>query len=166
MAPESVDSFKIVKAPFVRVTNLTSFMIELITKYNEHGQLNWDCGIPDDEIWVKLGGDHGGGSFKLTVQVCNLDNTNSKLNTIAFACCKAKDYYQNLKDICSHYISDLNCLSQATWKDKKIKVFLYGDYVFLCSMFGLSGARGTNFCLWCTQQRTDKSHLNSEEKHL
>ena len=110
----------------MRVTNLTSFVIDLITKYNEHDQLNWERGIPDYEIWVKLGGDHGGGSFKLAVQVCNLDNRNSKLNTIAFACCKAKDYYQNLKDICCHYISDINCLSQATWKDKKLKCSCMG----------------------------------------
>ena len=63
VAPGSVDGFNTAKAPFVHVTNLTSFVIDLLTKYNEHGQLNWDCGIPDDEIWVKLGGDHGGGSF-------------------------------------------------------------------------------------------------------
>ena len=77
LAPQSVDSFKTVKAPFVRVTSLTSFVVDLITIYDQRGKLNWDRGISDDEIWVKVGGDHGGGSFKLAVQVCNLDNPNS-----------------------------------------------------------------------------------------
>ena len=103
-----------------------------------------------------MGGDHGGGSFKLAVHVCNLENPNSRLNTIAFICCKAKDYYQNLKDICSYFASDINSFSQAMWNDKKIKVFLHGDYAFLCNMFGLSGERETHFCLWCTQSAADR----------
>ena len=153
---QSVDSFKTVKAPFVHVGSLTSFVVDLITKYDQNGKQNCDHGIPDDEIWVKVGGDHGGGSFKLAVQVCNLNNPNSRLDMIAFTCCKAKDYYQNLKDICSYFASDINSLSQVTWNDKKIKVFLYGDYAFLCNMCGLSGARGTYFCLWCTQSAADR----------
>ena len=101
LAPQSVDSFKTVKAPFVCVTGLTSFVVDLITKYDQHGKLNWDRGIPDDKICVvKVGGDRGGGSFKLAVQECKLDNPNSRLNTITFTCCKA-NYHQNLKDICS-----------------------------------------------------------------
>ena len=47
-------------------------------------------------------------------------------------------------------------MSQPTWKDKKIKVLLYGDYAFLCNMFGLSGARATHFCLWRTQSPADR----------
>lgn len=32
--------------------------------------LTWhDGGIPKDEVWVKLGGDKGGGTFKMSFQV-------------------------------------------------------------------------------------------------
>lgn len=33
----------------------------------------------NNEIHVKIGGDHGGGSFKLSFQICNTKNPNSKV---------------------------------------------------------------------------------------
>ena len=33
--------------------------------------------------------------------------------------------------------------------EKNIRVFLFGDYEFLCSMYGISGACGRHPCLWC-----------------
>ena len=33
--------------------------------------------------------------------------------------------------------------------------FLHGDYAFLSNMFGISGARGTHFCLWCQATTSD-----------
>ena len=36
------------------------------------GTLTWHDGtIPDDEIWLKLGGDKGGGYFKMNFQIVN-----------------------------------------------------------------------------------------------
>ena len=34
------------------------------------------------------------------------------------------------------------------WCEKNIRVFLFGDYEFLCSMYGISGACGRHPCLW------------------
>ena len=37
-----------------------------------------------------------------------------------------------------------------TWQGRKFVVFFFGDYDFLCAMYGLSGAAGKHPCLWCT----------------
>ena len=103
--------------------------------------------MPDDEVWIKIDGYHGGGSFKLSVQVCNLDSPNAKEITIVFACCEAKDPYENLKEMVSNFKGDVTKLSQASWRNRHVRLFLYGDYAFLSSLYGLSGAKGTHFCL-------------------
>ena len=36
-------------------------------------------------------------------------------------------------------LSDGNVMHYRTWK---LKLFLFGDYAFLCAIFGLSGASG------------------------
>ena len=36
----------------------------------------------ENEIWLKLGDDYGGGRFLLSFQIANLTNTNSTKNTI------------------------------------------------------------------------------------
>ena len=36
------------------------------------GLLMWhDGGIPADEVWIKIGGDKGGSSFKMNFQIVN-----------------------------------------------------------------------------------------------
>ena len=50
-----------------------------------------------DEIWVKLGGDKGGGSFKMTFQICNVEYPNSPVNTCAFCVFEAPDNVTNLR---------------------------------------------------------------------
>ncbi len=34
--------------------------------------------VPENEIWIKIGGDKGGGSFKMNFQICNVLTPNSK----------------------------------------------------------------------------------------
>ena len=38
----------------------------------------------ENEIRIKIGGDHGLGSFKMSFQVANVENPNRKDNTIVF----------------------------------------------------------------------------------
>ena len=38
----------------------------------------------ENEIHIKIGGDHGGGSFKMSFQVANVGNPNRKDNTVVF----------------------------------------------------------------------------------
>ena len=37
-----------------------------------------------NEIYIKIGGDHDGGSFKISFQVANLENPSRKDNTVVF----------------------------------------------------------------------------------
>ena len=60
-------------------------------------QITWHSGaLPEDEIWVKVGGDMGGGTFKMAFQLCNKENPNSPTNTCVFAIFEAPDSYTNL----------------------------------------------------------------------
>ena len=45
-----------------------------------------------NEIHIKIGGDHGGGSFKISFQVAIVENPNQKDNTVVFSIFEAKDY--------------------------------------------------------------------------
>ena len=37
-----------------------------------------------NEIHIKIDGDHGGGSFKMSFQIANVENPNRKDNTVVF----------------------------------------------------------------------------------
>ena len=45
-----------------------------------------------NEIHLKIGGDHGGDSFKMSLQVTNIDNPNQKDNTVVFSIFEEKDF--------------------------------------------------------------------------
>ena len=48
--------------------------------------------IQDNEVHIKIGGDHGRQSYKESLQVCNTHNPNSKDNIVVFNIFEAKDY--------------------------------------------------------------------------
>ena len=58
--------------------------------------LTWHDTIPQQEIWLKLGGDKGHGSFKLNLQLCNVLHPNSQKNTCLLSMCMAIDSTTNL----------------------------------------------------------------------
>ena len=45
---------------------------------------------------IKIGGDHGGGTFKISLRVLNLERPNSRNNTNVILCFASKDYHGNL----------------------------------------------------------------------
>ena len=53
--------------------------------------------IQSNKVHVKIGGDHGGGSFKMSYQIANVHNPNSANNTIVFSIFEAKDYCSNIE---------------------------------------------------------------------
>jgi hypothetical protein len=142
---------RIVKTPLATVADLKSFVSELLDQYEEKGMLTWhENTIPENEIWVKIGGDHGGDSFKLVLQVANLKNPNSKDNSFLIRIIECKDSADNLSKILVPMKGQVSDLAEMLWKEKKIRVFLFGDYDFLLKMYGLSGAASCHPCLWCT----------------
>ena len=52
--------------------------------------------IPESELWLKLGGDKGHGSFKLNLQLVNTSTPNSMKNTRVLSVFKAGDSTLNL----------------------------------------------------------------------
>ena len=161
LACKSIDTFIDVKVPVVYIRDLVEFVKELLHNYKRTNMLVWEDGMPDDEVWIKVGGDHGGKSFKLCLQICNVRKPNAKQNTFVIACMPAKDVHENLATLATIYKEQIKTLQNERWKKKKIKLFMFGDYAFLSSMFGLSGARGKFFCLWCLI-RTDKMQVPLE----
>ena len=60
-------------------------------------RLTWHEGaIPEEEVWIKIGGDMGGGTFKMCFQLCNTTNPNSPQNTCVFLLFEGPDTYTNM----------------------------------------------------------------------
>lgn len=81
------------------------------------GQLTWHEGlIPSDEIWVKLTGDKGGGTFKMSFQICNINHPNSPANTCIFCIFLAYDSVTNLHIALDKYTEQITDLSAKKWR--------------------------------------------------
>ena len=118
-------------APVGFVKNIPEFVQKLLDQYEKEGNLTWhESTIPSDEIWVKIGGDHGGGSFKLTLQIINTSTPNSKLKTCLLMMYNCKDRPENLRRLLRQYNDQIKRLQQMSWTGKEIHLFLCGDYDF------------------------------------
>ena len=56
-------------AAVVYFPDLLSGVMFFLDKLDSVNRLTWSNGIPESEVWIKIGGDHGGGTFKLSFQV-------------------------------------------------------------------------------------------------
>ena len=84
--------------PVGKIKQLTTFGCDLLHDYHKQHLLSWhDGGIPQIEIWLKLDGDHGGGSFKFCL--LNVKHPNSKTSTFLVRMFEAKDNVENLKRV-------------------------------------------------------------------
>ena len=139
------------RTPVAKVRHLPPFVEALLDEFHNQNLLTWQDGaIPEDELWVKIGGDHGGGSFKLCLQLVNVDHPNSKHKTLIISLFNEKDSTVNMQRVFSEVFRiDILDLQSMVWHDKRVRLFLCGDYDFLCKIYGLSGAQGVNPCLWC-----------------
>ena len=123
-------------APLVYVADLVAFILHLLdqnARYCTHSvhmprmchtftiysanRLTWHEGIiPPEEIWVKLSGDKGGESFKMSLQVVNTPHPNSVQNTCVFAAFEASDSVTNLKVALARYHEQVNRLQNESWR--------------------------------------------------
>ena len=69
-----------------------------------------------NEIHLKIGGDHGGGSFKMSFQVANVVNPNRKDNTVVFSIFETKDYRVNMKLALERFKTQIKELQESTWQ--------------------------------------------------
>ena len=57
-----------VERPMVFVKDIYEFAHKRLDDLDSSGELHWrNATIPSDEIWLKIGADHGGGSFKVSL---------------------------------------------------------------------------------------------------
>ena len=70
----------------------------------------------NNEIHVKIGVDHGGGSLKMSLQIVNTANPNSKDNTIIFSIFEAKDYRINILVGLQRFTKQVNDLQEMSWR--------------------------------------------------
>ena len=73
-------------------------------------------------MWIKIGGDHGGDSIKLVLEleVANVDNPNSKDNTFLIRMVECKDSNKTLRKIQDPVKDQINALDAMTWNDKNL----------------------------------------------
>ena len=147
--PMSERSGRISLAPLVRFPNLVQVIIHFLNEHNQAKSLTWHAGMAENEIWLKLGGNHGGGSFKLSFQIANVTHPNSTKNTIPLVVFGAKDYVSNLRTALGPYAEQVKSLRAREWCGKQIRVIFFGDYELQCALYGISGASGTHPCLFC-----------------
>ena len=82
--------------PWCYIYNLVGYVLKYMDELKENNLL-YDRGIPASEIHLKIGGDHGGQSFKMSFQVANVHNPNKPENSVIFSVMEAKDYKSNLR---------------------------------------------------------------------
>ena len=68
------------------VSDLARFLTDTLDLLAWHNNV-----IPEEQIWLKVGGDHGGGSFEMPLQTANIQSPNSKHNTFMIHMANAKD---------------------------------------------------------------------------
>ena len=100
-----------------KLTVTSSQQLSIIACYCRNGSLTWHNNIiPKDEIWVKIGGDKGGTSFKMCFQIANVHHPNSKNNTVVFLCYEGDDSTVNLHRVFPLVKEQLAELQKQTWR--------------------------------------------------
>ena len=143
------DKRVIKNVPWCYVFNLVGHILDRLNKLKECDLIRKHYFIPDNEVHIKIGGDHGGGSFKMAYQVPNVNHPNRIDNTVIFSIFEAKDTISTLRMCLERFKAHVNKLTSVTWNEKSIRCFMLGDYEFSTNMYGLSGASGKHPCLWC-----------------
>ena len=72
--------------------------------------------IPTHEIWLKIGGDKGGSSFKASLQLLNVDKPNSVKNSCVFTLFEAPDSVLNLHIALDQYNAAISDLQTSKWR--------------------------------------------------
>ncbi|XP_065681190.1 uncharacterized protein LOC124817533 [Hydra vulgaris] len=159
--------FKIKYVSWGYIENLPMHILRHLDQLESCKGLHCHNFFPDKEIQIKIGCDYGGGSFKMTYQVANTLNPNSKDNTIVFCIFEAKDFRINIKVAMSRFEKQIEDLQKMNYKDNSIRVFVFGDYEFLCALYRISGATGRHRCLFCYATASEMKcgkHENPEIK--
>ena len=70
----------------------------------------------NNKTHVKIGGDHGGRSLKMSLQIVNTINPNSQDNTITFSIFEEKDYRINSLVGLQGFTKQVKDLQEMSWE--------------------------------------------------
>ncbi len=70
----------------------------------------------DGELWVKFGGDKGGGSTKFELQICNVEKPNAVNNIILLLIFDGPDNQFNIERTLPDIAFQVQALDGALWK--------------------------------------------------
>ena len=79
----------------------------------------------------------------------SVTNPNKVAYSVIISIFEAKDSRQNLRICLEWFKAHIDKLMNLTWINRTLRIFMFGDYEFLSSMYGISGAVGNNPCIWC-----------------
>ena len=91
-----------------QVLYLTFFIVKQVTWHQNT--------IPNDEVWVKVGGDKGGGSLKFCYQVANVHHPNKRASTTTVMMFNSDDSYENLSRTLPLISSQIEAFQDTTWR--------------------------------------------------
>ncbi len=160
------DKKTIVKeAPVVFVSDIQGFTLQMIQQYDKEGKLTWHGGIPEDEMWLKIGGDFGQETFKFCMQLVNLAKPNSTDNTVILTASEAPDTQYNLEKMLHRFSTPLQEMdNNLKYKDKKMRIIATSDIAFVNKNFGLPGGNPTHPCYKCEICQADMQIPHTKRK--
>ena len=109
--------------PWCYIFNLVGYVLHYLDSLRETNLLVDVSFIPSDEIFLNIGGDHGGGSFKMSFQIANVYNPNKAENTVVFSILEAKDNKSNLMLCLERFKTHIAKFSQVKWAERNFRVF-------------------------------------------
>lgn len=88
-------AYALVRNPILLIEWHLSYLLEQeALSWHSHGDN--DPSLPSNEMRIKIGGNEGGGSFKMVFQIANQVKPNSADHTVVFCCLGADDNLPNL----------------------------------------------------------------------
>ncbi len=110
------------KAAFAWVKNPITLLQQHLANLHKRDLMTWHKrepegpSLPEDEIWVKIGGDKGGSSFKMAMQIVNQQRPNSADHTVAFSCLEADDTISNLHVCLDYFKQAIHEMQELQWR--------------------------------------------------
>lgn len=96
---------------------MIKLLINICKCHCRAGNITWHEGIiQEKQIWIKIGGDKGGGSFKMVFEIANLKNPNAVYNTVVFSLFEAGDTPHNLSLGLKGYDDVIKSLNGYKWR--------------------------------------------------
>eukprot|EP00965_Chrysotila_dentata_P257206 6212807-Pleurochrysis_carterae.AAC.1 len=103
---------------WLRVSNLTEVMENMMRRFHKKGKLAWHSNIPADECWFELIIDKGSSATKLVLKYCCIDTPDSVRNvSLVGILDRVKDAYDMMgafKPIFDQ-LNQMNCRGKSIW---------------------------------------------------